>query len=433
MAGTLLFIWAVNFSIQVVGAADSPSALQEQLAEIERQIAASQAEIKKTQGEAKTLANKISILGKQQAVLQLQIQSTSVELNYAEGQLLDAQVGLAQNKAEQEILRGQLAELIRRMHAADNVSLLATVLASKNIFEVLDKAEHYEQFTRGLGETVDRAKDQGEKLALMEVEFSLQQEEARHLQNLHGLQQSALRSSVSEQKTLLAETKGLEAEYQAELGDRKAQAAAIRSRIYELLDTGNTRITFGEAVKIASWVESATGIESAFLLAVLSQESNLGANVGTCNRVGDGPNKHWKVVMKPTRDQEPFVEIMDALGRSTEGTPISCPMRDKSGNQIGWGGAMGPAQFIPSTWIGYSAKVTKITGKAADPWDIRDAFIAAAVKLMNDGAGGGDQGKWDAAMRYFSGSTNTQFRFYGDQVMARTEQYREDIKELESN
>lgn len=430
LVGALMLSTTVYFGVRQVFAEDTPSALQEQLKEIERQIAADQAEVKAIQGQAKTLSNKIALLGKQQSVLQLQIQATEASLNDTESRLLEAQVALVENEQRQEALREQLAELIRRMYTADNVTYLSAFLSSKNIFEVLDKTEKYSQFTLGLSEVVDAAKATGKKLAEQEAEYSLEQEEARQLQSVRGLQQTALRQSVGEQKTLLTETKGLEAEYQAELGDHKAQAAAIRSRIYELLDTGNTHITFGEAVKIAEWVKSATGIEPAFLLSVLSQESNLGANVGTCNRVGDPDSKHWKVVMKPTRDQEPFVKIMDALGRSPEGTPISCAMRDKAGNQIGWGGAMGPAQFIPSTWIGYSSKVTKLTGQAADPWDIRDAFVAAAIKLMNDGADGGDEGEWAAAMRYFSGSTNPQFRFYGDQVMARTKQYREDIQEL---
>ncbi len=125
-----------------------------------------------------------------------------------------------------------------------------------------------------------------------------------------------------------------------------------------------------------------------------------------------------------------FVSILDELGRSPEGTPVSCPMHDKNGKQIGWGGAMGPAQFIPSTWMGYEERIRAATGQVADPWDIRDAFVAAALKLRGDGADGTDKGDWSAAMRYFSGSTDPRFRFYGDQVMERAAQYEKDIAEL---
>ena len=135
--------------------------------------------------------------------------------------------------------------------------------------------------------------------------------------------------------------------------------------------------------------------------------------------------------MKPDRDQEPFIAITKELGRDPDITPVSCPMRDKKGKRVGWGGAMGPAQFIPSTWMGYKAKVSTITGKSpADPWDIRDAFMAAALLLKNNGADSTKDGQWKAAMRYFSGGTNTKYRFYGDNVLTLTAKYEQDIKDL---
>ena len=191
----------------------------------------------------------------------------------------------------------------------------------------------------------------------------------------------------------------------------------------------STQITFGQALEIAQWASNQTGVRAAFLLAILTQESNLGKNVGTCNRPGDPPEKSWKVVMKPDRDQQPFLTITSELGMNPDITPVSCPMHDSSGNQIGWGGAMGPAQFIPSTWMGWKDKIAAITGKTANPWDIRDAFLAAALKLKAGGAGS-KSGEWAAAMLYFSGSTNVRFRFYGDSVVAMANQYQNDIDSL---
>ncbi len=136
--------------------------------------------------------------------------------------------------------------------------------------------------------------------------------------------------------------------------------------------------------------------------------------------------------MHPERDQEPFKEITKELGLNIETTPVSCPMRDARGRRLGWGGAMGPAQFIPSTWQGYKSQVVAFTGQAtANPWDIRDAFAAAAILLSRNGArNGGEDSEWAAAMRYFSGSTNKRFRFYGDNVLARAKQYEKDIADL---
>jgi len=99
---------------------------------------------------------------------------------------------------------------------------------------------------------------------------------------------------------------------------------------------------------------------------------------------------------------------------------------------FGWGGAMGPAQFIPSTWVLYKDKITAITGKPADPWNIKDAFLAAGLLLRDAGASRQTyDAEWKAAMIYFSGSTNPAYSFYGNSVMAIAKEYEQDIAQLE--
>jgi membrane-bound lytic murein transglycosylase B len=101
---------------------------------------------------------------------------------------------------------------------------------------------------------------------------------------------------------------------------------------------------------------------------------------------------------------------------------------------FGWGGAMGPAQFIPSTWQLYKSRLSSILGKTPNPWDIRDSFLAAALLLKDNGAKNGDvNSEWQAAMLYFSGSLNPKYSFYGDNVMALAEKYRQDINTLNQN
>jgi membrane-bound lytic murein transglycosylase B len=134
--------------------------------------------------------------------------------------------------------------------------------------------------------------------------------------------------------------------------------------------------------------------------------------------------------MKPSRDIEPFERITAELGVDPGITPISCPMY-RNGSQVGYGGAMGPAQFIPSTWVGYQDHLRSLLGHAPNPWDIRDAFLASALLLRDNGAakggGGNEEEEWKAALRYFSGSVNTRFRWYADQVLERATGFEEDI------
>jgi len=149
-----------------------------------------------------------------------------------------------------------------------------------------------------------------------------------------------------------------------------------------------------------------TGIDPAFLLAILTQESNLGANVGQCYltdpETGSGVGKNtgtvFKNVMKPTRDVAPFLQITNALGFNAFQTAVSCPIAGVAG----YGGAMGPAQFIPSTWKIYEERLHNALGYSPNPWSPKDAFMASAMYLTNLGAVGSSVSAQNkAACRYY--------------------------------
>ncbi|MBC7074312.1 hypothetical protein H5T58_02955, partial [Candidatus Parcubacteria bacterium] len=126
-------------------------------------------------------------------------------------------------------------------------------------------------------------------------------------------------------------------------------------------------------------------------------------------------------------DVSVFLEITKQLGRDPFSTPVSCPM------SFGWGGAMGPAQFIPTTWVKYKPRLESILGRTPDPWRINDAFLAAGLFLADMGAS--SQKREDerkAALIYFSGSAqNTQFSWYSNNVLDIASQYERDIQILE--
>ncbi|MDR3643080.1 MAG: hypothetical protein P4L74_05665 [Candidatus Doudnabacteria bacterium] len=406
--------------------------LQQQLAQIQAQIADYQQQLKGVQSQKNTLQNKINQLKKQQAVLQLQIQATTLQVAQLSGQIASTTNSIIQNNTEADALREQISATMRAINENDGYPVLYSVVSQNKLSDVFTTYQDFSRVSEGLSGLVDQINQNNQQLAAEQQQLQSQQSDAQNLLSVSALQQSQLADTMGQQSTLLSDTKGKEANYQSIISDTKAQAAAIQSRLYQLLGV-SSQITFGQALQIAQWAHGATGIDPAFLLAVLTQESNLGKNVGTCNRPGDPPSKSYKVVMNPTRDIPPFLQITAALGNDPNITPVSCPMHNKDGSQLGWGGAMGPAQFIPSTWVGYQDKVAQLTGhNPANPWDIRDAFAAAAIKLTSNGADGTYQGDWDAAMRYFSGSTNAKYSFYGDSVMSQTAKYKSDISQLGS-
>lgn len=419
---------ATSSAVQLQQAQDEKIQLQQQLAQIEAQIAQYQQQLTQIQGQKNTLQNKIKQLKSQQSALTLQIKVTTLRIANIESQLVETQKAINKTIVKSNNLREQIGHIVRYIHQRQNQPLYYSLVVKGNISEALAEIKSYALMTARLHTLVDEARQTKLLLDKHADKLSAQQDEAQNLLSLKTIQQQQLLGSVDQQNTLLEQTKGKESNYQKALSDTKKRATEIKARLYQLLGV-TQQINFGTAVQLAQFASQQTGVRASFLLAILTQESNLGKNVGTCNRAGDPPAKSWRVIMKPERDQKPFVQITNELGRDTDTTPVSCPMKDSKGNQLGWGGAMGPAQFIPSTWMGYRDKVKAITGKSADPWDIRDAFLAAAIKLKAGGAGT-VSGEWAAAMRYFSGGTNPAYSFYGDNVVKIANQYQTDIDAL---
>ena len=206
----------------------------------------------------------------------------------------------------------------------------------------------------------------------------------------------------------------------------------IRARNFKLLGEPDT-LTFGDAVDMANLVAKRVDIRPAFLLAIFQEELKLekfdmcyltDLTTGEGFRISTG-EKLFKV-MKPDRDIPHFLDIMKELGKNPTETAVTCPM------SFGWGGAMGPSDFIPSTWIEYKNKIEKITGKQANPWNIQDAFWAAGLYLSDSGANTQTRaGEWNAAMVYFSGSINSPYTWYADGTMAFADEFQGDIEILE--
>jgi len=207
--------------------------------------------------------------------------------------------------------------------------------------------------------------------------------------------------------------------------------AEIKDKNFELIGEPNT-LTFGEALDIAQWVEKSADIRPAFLLSIFQEELKLekfdmcyltNFSTGEGIRINDG--KKLTRVMKPSRDIKDFLSITKDLKRDPLKTSITCPM------SFGWGGAMGPADFIPSTWMQYKNKIEKITGRPADPWNIRDAFLAAGLYLSESGAKAKTaKGEWNAAMIYFSGSISSPYTWYANGAVMIAEEIQTDIDEL---
>jgi len=408
-------------------------ALEEELKKLEAEISQYEADITKTQGEKNTLNNQISILKKQINKLNLQISQSNLMVKDLTLQVKDTESSIDQTSLKIIDSRSNLADILQSIREEDQKSLIEILVSEEKLSGFFDNLMNLEILNSETQKLLGEIKNLKTSLETQKQSLDDEKQDLENLVSIKSLQKQESEATKKQKDSYLKLT---EAEYQASLKKKteaEKRAAEIKARIFELIGVPEAP-TFGEAYDIAKYVNTVTGIRPALLLAVLTQESNIGKNVGQCYlknpSTGEGvvalSGKSSFRVMNPSRDVSYFLEITKALGRDPYNTPVSCPM------SVGWGGAMGPAQFIPSTWAnpksGYDEKVKATTGKTADPWNIKDAFLAAGLYLKDLGV---MENEFRAVMRYFSGNSWSKWEeFYGNSVISIARQYEEDIKQM---
>ncbi len=414
----------------------SPTECRELLEKCERYYREQSEEIEKdlskTEEEKKTLENKVYTLKKRIQNLNYQINQSNLIIKDLGIQVEDTEVSIEKTSLKIEDSKDKLANILRTIYEEDEKPIIEILVSGDALSDFFENIVALETLNSKSKELLQNIKLLKTNLEQQKISLDEEKGDLEHMVEIQTLQSKESAKTKQEQEYYLKIT---ETEYQKYLQEKQAvdeKAANIRARLFELIGVPKAP-TFGEAYEIAKYVESITGVRPAFLLAVLTQESNIGKNVGQCYlknpATGAGEvistGRKLSRVMKPTRDVGPFLEITGELGRDPYTTPVSCPM------SYGYGGAMGPAQFIPSTWMIYRDRLKAITGKPGDPWDIKDAFLASALYLSDYGAKKQTyNGEWTAAMIYFSGSTKSKFSFYGNSVMKITKQYESDIEKI---
>lgn len=369
--------------------------------------------IKEKQEKTKTLKRELAIIEERIEKIKLQIRETEVfieELTLAiKIKIKEIETRVLQ-MAHQKIL---LTQYLRLLYEYDQESILETILKEEKLSSFFERVNSMEKIQGDIQEALHRIAILKEELESQKQELERKKEEQSKLRIMQELQKESLEEQKSQGKQLLVITRGQEERFQKLLTQTKELYSRISSQIFILQSLGDP-ISFDEAVEEAEFASSLTGVRPSFLLGVLKVESNLGTNVGSGN---------WRKDMSPSQWKD-FFEICKEL----DFEPSSMPVSKKPVYYEGWGGAMGPAQFMPRTWQGYKKKVAELTGASpANPWDLRDAMLAMALKLAGvSGVTKKDpDAEYKAAGLYFAGSNWKRFTWYSDQVMWYADMYEE--------
>ena len=398
--------------------------LEEQLQGYEEQIGEYQKTITEYQKKGNTLQAEINRLNSRIASINGKIDTITSSLSKLTGQIKTT--GSKIDEVQGKIIRSRdvLSEVIRKMDQDEKKGILDILLENQNLSDFFTSVNDLLVVQDSLKDSLVELGQFREELITQKEILALEKSDVEALRLYQVQQKQEVASVKSEKGGLLKTTKGEEAVYQQLLAVTEQSAAEIRARIFRLL--GGGQMTFEEAYEYASYAEKRTGVRAALILAVLDRESALGRNVGQCN---------YKTAMAPgppdsrRDDVTPFLKITKELSLDPDKALVSCPIVADGA----YGGAMGPAQFIPTTWVAYKERVEAVTGsRPASPWNNLDAFVASGLYLKDSGASSNELA---AAAKYYCGGNWQRYvctYVYGAAVVEHAARFEKDIRILES-
>lgn len=401
----LLVVYMTTPFVHAETEAQRRARLEKELAKEEQIIFEKLQELHAQKQVSDGITTEIEILTAEIERAQLSIRSKNLSIQNLTNEMVEKEETI--ESLSEKIIREKesLAQLVRNREEFDSFSLAEIVLSTKSLSGFLDDLENYTSVKSALHDSLSEIRTTQDLLAQEKQSLDYKRKAEADAKYAIEQQKAQVEAKEDVKQSLLAASKSEEQTYEQVIAERRQRAAQIRAQLFNLRDAGP--IQFGDALAFAEAASAKTGVRTAFILGILKQESNLGQNVGQCYlrdpETGSGVGKNtgtvFPNVMKPSRDVEPFLRIAQNLGFDPYSQVVSCPQ------SIGYGGAMGPSQFIPSTWVGIAPYVESNLGvPVANPWIPEHAFMATAVFLQQLGAGaGGYSAEREAAGRYYAG------------------------------
>lgn len=384
------------------------SELERQLVQLEGEAEVLDKNIQQTQGDARNLGNEVKTIDAEVRRRELEIRRLTLAIKKTGIEIKQKAEAVALLTRKIAHSRAALAGSLFLLSTHEDDDGLSILLKHRSLSDFFNSIHTLERVQSDIHETLTAFKEDRATLEREKEELEQVREEQQELQSLQEVERRFLAQKKAEKDELLRLTRGKEALFQQLLKSKKRDITTLRTQLFYLEKTG---ITAEEAVQLADRAAKRTGIRTAFLLALLEVETgkqfedgviSVGTNLGTGNWQRDLYDcyVHLHKPKVAQAEKAAFFAITEGLGLDPDKMPVS------RRPNYGCGGAMGPAQFLPTTWRRFESRVGDLTGHTPpSPWNVEDAFTAAALFLADAGADAQTTaGEIRAAKTYISGS-----------------------------
>lgn len=401
------------------------TALQKNLDQLEQEAQQFDAFIAQTKQEAQNLMSAKQILDAEAKRRAIEIRKLTLSLNNIGVEITEKKSSIANLSKKINKSREGLSASLLLLQNYDEENSLTILLKHSNISNFFRSVDAIDKVQTNIQTSLKSFRSDREALERDQEDLQDSEEEQEGLKALQEVERKVLTQKQQEKQELLRLTKGKEALFQQLLKSKQRDIATLKTQLFYLEKTG---ITAETALSMADLAAKRSGIRTAFLLALLEVETgkqfedgviSVGTNLGTGNWQRDLYQCYINLKKLKTAESEKnaYMRITSSLGLNPDAMPVS-----RKPN-YGCGGAMGPAQFLPTTWLRYTDEVAQLTGhNPPNPWNPEDAFQAAAVFLAKAGAvSQTTAGEIAAAKTYLSGNptcTKSICKYYSNRIVA---------------
>ncbi|KKR68626.1 MAG: Peptidase, M23 family, partial [Parcubacteria group bacterium GW2011_GWF2_40_69] len=277
----LILIALLPFGAKAITEAEQEAIWRAELAQTEADIAKWQSILSSTKANTTSLQQEAAVLNAKIKQAQALIKKKNIAIEQLGKDISNRVTKIEQLEDRIEKGHESLAQLIRKTNEIDEFSLPEIMLGNKDISDFFSDVDSFQTIKKSLQELFVEIREtknltEKEKAALDEKKSTEMDTRASV-----EAQKREVEKNEKEKQYLIQVNKTQEKTYEQVLAERQAKAAEIKSKLFKLAG-GSVAIPFGTALTYAQGASAKTGVSPALVLAILTQESSLGANVGKC-------------------------------------------------------------------------------------------------------------------------------------------------------
>ena len=232
---------AILFAFPALLFAQSPDDLKKAIDEHSGQIDQLNKEIQQYQAQLDATAVKKQTLQSTLDGLNISIKKVTASVNLTKAQISTTQLqiselegGIADKQSSIDTNRAGLAESLRRLHEAENVTFASQVLTSGSVSSVWEDVDNFQTLQGAVQNHIVSLAQEKQQLTDVKTQRETKEKQLLNQKTELVTQQGSLNVTKKAQNDLLVQTKSQESTYQKIISEKKAQQKSFEDALNDL-------------------------------------------------------------------------------------------------------------------------------------------------------------------------------------------------------